>query len=247
MSHYKEHAGIVFAALLFFSMTAFFTSDYVRQKSQENYLNPPPKYMEWFHFGFRESMADSLWLRWIQDADFCQVYGNSITDLSGTQASKANPTDLAVNPRHRICDDSWAFKMLDAITRLAPKFKMPYLAGSILLAVLIEDYKGADILFDRAIEQFPDDWQILYRASYHKLFDNHDYKAGADLLLRASQLGAPPWLKMLAARSYSRAGQAELGIKILEDLKKTLKEKAQIEGVNKRIAEIKARMSEIQK
>lgn len=244
MPRYKEYAGTALAALLFFALTAFLASDYIRQKSQETYLNPPPKYMEWFHFGFRESMADSLWLRWIQDADFCQVYGTSITNLNGTEAAKANPTDLTINPRHRICDNSWAFKMLDAITRLAPKFKMPYLAGSILLAVLIEDYKGADVLFDRAVEQFPNDWQILYRASYHKLFDNHEYKAGADLLLKASQLGAPPWLKMLAARSYSRAGQAEFGIKILEDLKKTLKEKAQIESVDKRIAEIRQRLDQ---
>lgn len=244
MSFLKECGWTVFFALFFFACTAILASRGLSKYEDHTYLNPPPQYMEWFHFGFRESMADGLWLRWIQDADYCQVYGGTVQAASPSEDRKYDPANPLFNPRHKVCDNSWAFKMLDAVTRMAPKFKMPYLAGTITLAVLVEDYKGADVLFDRAVAQFPDDWQILYRAAYHKLFDRQDNQAAGDLLMRAAQLGAPTWVKMLAARAYSRAGQAALGLKILTDFEETLTDKTQKEAVEKRIAEIKERMSE---
>src|SRR5258708_33040504 len=92
-----------------------------RQVDEEKsrYLNPPPEHIELFHFGFRESIADSLWLRWIQDNDSCQTYtGRPIQKLVDTS------TDVFAGHRHKICDNSWSFKMLDAVTMLSPRFEM---------------------------------------------------------------------------------------------------------------------------
>src|SRR5665213_1231340 len=100
------------------------------------FLSPPPEHLELFHFGFRESMADSLWLRWIQDNDTCQTYKGAAPSRPIAEI----PNGGFANPRNRICDNSWSFKMLDAVSKLAPRFEMTYLVGGITLSVLVEDY-----------------------------------------------------------------------------------------------------------
>ena len=200
------------------------------------YLNPPPERMEYFAFGFNESLADSLWLRWIQDGDVCQTYaGNAPPE------TKFDPTfdQTFSNPRHRNCDNSWSFKMLDQVTKLAPRFRMPYFAGTMTLAVLVEDYAGATVLFDRAVAQFPKDWEVLYRAGYHYLFDLKDMAKAGDLMKRAADNGGPYWIRFLAARLYSRAGQGALGIATLEAYLNTLDDPKQRDPVIQRISDLK--------
>jgi hypothetical protein len=205
--------------------------------ASDRFLSPPPEHMELFTFGFADSMADSLWLRWIQDSDSCVTYKSALP---------ANPIPAQEgefsNPRHKFCDNSWAFKMLDSITRLAPQFKMPYQAGAITLSVLVEDYEGAKVIFDRGVEAFPQDWQLLYRAAYHYLFDRHDLTHSAELMVRAEKAGAPSWLSLLAARLYSKAGRAEMGIHTLEEFRKSLTSQKDIDNVDKRITELKKQM-----
>lgn len=206
------------------------------------FLAPPPEHVELFHFGFSESLADSFWLRWIQDADLCQTF--KAPSLIANSIAENPDKDLA-NPRHKVCDQSWGFKMLDAVTKLAPKFEMPYLAGAITLSVLVEDYQGASVIFDRGIAAYPNDWQLLYRAAYHFLYDVNDLQKAAMLLQQAGAHGAPAWLNSLAARLYSKAGQLELGIQALETYLKSLDDKPEAqEEVKKRIAELREKLSQ---
>ena len=175
-----------------------------------------------------------MWLRWIQDNDVCQTYATTLNP----KPLKSNVGEFA-NPRHKFCDNSWSFKMLDAITTVAPRFKMPYLAGAITLSVLVEDYEGAKIIFDRAIARFPDDWQLLYRASYHYLYDRQDLPRAAELMIQAQKAGAPAWLALLSARLYSKAGQIEVGLATLENFRKSLTDEKDIKNVEVKIAELK--------
>lgn len=214
-----------------------------RGEEAKKFLSPPPEYIEHFHLGFKESMADSLWLRWIQDSDFCQTYFESKKNEPLADERKANDDLLLANPRHKICDSSWGFKMLDAITRLDPRFLMPYMAGAVTLSVLVEDYEGASILFDRGLQYYPNDWKLLYRAAYHYQFDKKDLPKAAATLIRAGENGAPPWVISLASRLYTRAGQIELGISTLEAFKKFAEgNKEAVEKIDKRIAELKAQL-----
>lgn len=207
------------------------------------YLNPPPEMLEKFTFGFNESTADSIWLRWVQDSDTCQTYLKPVEEFDTRNFNQESEENRFIAPRKKNCDNSWAFKMLDAVTKLSPKFKMPYLAGAITLSVLTEDYIGASEIFDRGLKQYPDDWQLAYRASYHYLFDMGDKKRAAELLIQAQKdPKAPGWFNYLAARLYSEAGQAELGVSVLENYRKTLDEEKQIEAVDKRIADLKAKL-----
>jgi hypothetical protein len=223
-------------AFLSFAVTVVchhLTSDSIELK----YLNPPPEKIEWFHFGFRESMADTFWLRWIQNGSDCQTYKGV-----GPEHPLTPQADEFANPRHKFCDNSWSFKMLDSVTKLAPQFLMPYVTGAIMLSVLVEDYEGAKIIFDRGLAAHPEDWSLAYQASYHYLFDRHDLKRAADLLVQAHQHGGPEWLPLLAARLYSKTGQLQMGISTLELLlKRTTLEKDR-QNLEKRIAEMKRQL-----
>lgn len=225
-------------------LVASFAATWVLQKgivsgTTEKFLSPPPEYLEYFHFGFRESMADSLWLRWIQDSDVCQVYDNR--DLKNVEVAKSvNP--LTANPRHKNCDHSWGYKMLDTISNLSPKFEMVYLAGAPSLSILVEDYEGAGLIYEKGIKQYPHDWRLLFRAAYHYQFDKQDLPRAAELLQQAGDNGAPFWVKSLAARLYTAAGQYELGITTLQNYRKSLKDDDSIKKVDARIAELKAKL-----
>lgn len=221
-----------------FALTVAFSGG-GRSIGQDKFLAPPPEHLEMFHFGFRESMADSFWLRWIQDNDVCQAY---LPQKNKIEKKEEDTNPLTSNPRHKICDQSWGFKMLDMASKLAPKFIMIYWAGAPTLSILVEDYEGSTVLYDRGLKEYPNDWKLLYRAAYHYQFDKKDLPKAAELLNRAGDNGAPVWVKSLASRLYTAAGQLELGLSTLEAYRKTLDDEEAIKKVDERIAELRRQL-----
>lgn len=233
---YATVAAIIFSAIQ--------TLEPQAQAADENkYLNPPPEYIEYFHFGFRESLADSFWLRWIQDNDYCQTYLAPMQKLENPILFPS-AEDLTSVPRYKVCENSWSFKMLDAVTKLAPRFDMPYLAGASTLAILVEDFAGATEIYERGLKVFPKDWQLLYRASFHYQYNLKDTKRAAELLEQAADHGGPYWLRGLAARLYSHSGQLMLALATLEAYRKTIDPENEkgLELVDKRMKELRAKL-----
>jgi hypothetical protein len=227
-------------ALVFFSGLIWLTSRNPNSEQEHKYLAPPPEKIEQFTFGFDESIADSLWLRWIQDSDYCQTYLKPVEYVD--EKPKTN-SDLVSIPRNKVCEQSWSFKMLDAVTRVTPKFWMPYLAGASTLAILVEDYEGSSVIYDRGIKQYPKDWQLLYRAAFHFQFNVKDLPKAASLLEQASANGAPAWVRSLASRLYSTAGQVELGLRALLAYREQVKDNEEaVKQVDLRIKELKAQL-----
>lgn len=132
--------------------------------------------------------------------------------------------------------------MLDAITRLAPRFRMPYAAGAISISVINDDFQGASQLFERALQHFPEDWVILYRAAYHFQFDLKDNVRAAELLSRAGAHGAPKWVMDLASKLFTEAGEIELGVKTLEAYRETLDQEDLKKRVDERLEALKKRL-----
>ncbi|HEX4925994.1 MAG TPA: tetratricopeptide repeat protein [Bdellovibrionales bacterium] len=162
----------------------------------------PPKYAERFHFGYAEPMADVMWIRLLQDLGACRTSGE-MQDLPGDEVAT--------------CHMGWTYRMADAITTMTPRFRMVYDAAGTLLSVVGGDREGARLIFEKSLKVFPDDWQLHYRAAYHYLHEIKDYRRAGELMHRAADLGAPPWVYALAARLYTREGRAELARTILLD------------------------------
>lgn len=161
-------------------------------------LTPPPEQIEKFAFGYNESLADSLWLRVIQDLDTCEVAKD-------------------INDRGH-CQKGWVYRMIDATTDLAPRFRIAYSVGGTALSILLEDKAGAELIFEKALDQFPREWPIAYKAAYHYIHESPNSQKAAALLIQAAQNGGPDWLYSLAAKMYSEVGRATLAKDILEQV-----------------------------
>lgn len=179
-------------------------------------LIPPPPHIERFAFGYRDTMADLVWLRVIQDIHICENAKDGIAHVAG-------------GPVHSepVCRLGWVYKMIDAITTLAPKWRLPYSIGAVILSVVVDDREGATRIFEKGIQQFPTDYHLLYNASYHYIWEEKKPERAAELLLTAARNGGPGWFYSLAGKLYSESGQTEIAKGVLEDaLKQNLNEQA---------------------
>lgn len=191
---------------------------------------PPPESIEHISFGYQSTVANILWLRYMQAIDGCgkKKEKKQVRKIVKNKAIIAIDKDLAIkesifdNKERTFCRKGWAFRLLEAITVLDPKFRKPYLVGGTSLSVFLDDIEGAQIIFDRGVRQFPNYWPLLFQSAYHALYELKDFAKAADLLSRAASNGAPFWVGQLAARLYSQAGQVELGIQFLEAQKKAI-------------------------
>ncbi len=230
-----------FAGLtVFFLIQSVPYSDWNREQS---FLAPPPEHIEHMTFGYQDLVADSLWLRLLQDFGVCQVYEGVDSEASTSIPLEVETENLHItNPRNQVCDNSWAYKMLDAITKLAPRFRMAYVAGGTALSILVEDYEGASIIYDRGLKQFPTDWSLAYRAAYHFLYDKKDFNRAAELLVLAEKNGAPDWLKALASRLYTETGQLLLALSLLESYRESVTHPDRLAQIDKRIAKLQEQL-----
>lgn len=194
---YHAKASSILLGALSFLMIGLSQSQLERRHILEGrHLVAPPPFFERMVFGYNEVAGDLLWIRALQDFDYCDQ-------------------KVAVN----LCkNDSWLYKMLNAVTELSPSFRLAYAAGALALTVIVSDIEGATKIFDKGVKAFPNDWPILYRAAYHYMYEVKDNKRAAGLLIQAGKNGAPPWVFTLAGRLYSDAGNLELAELVLQDM-----------------------------
>lgn len=198
--------------LIFFSQ--LYANKGLLQKPRD--LLAPPAGIEHFTFGHQDVAADFLWIRAIQDFDYCDQ-------------------QIAQN----LCiGKTWLYKMLNTITELSPKFRMPYATGAVALSVMVSDIPGAAIIFDKGTLNFPNDWPILYRAGYHYLYEVRDKKKAADLFIRAARNGAPNWVYSLAGGLYNESNERALADAILQEMIKSEQDPAIIKRLREKLAKI---------
>lgn len=174
-------------------------------------LVPPPEHMEHFTLGYNENFSDSLWLRVIQDIDYCDTSQGSATEMMKMREPGKKPEFCHAHL-------GWTYRMIDAITTLTPKFRMPYNHGATIMSITVGDKEGARRIFERGIENFPTDWSLQFRAAYHYLYELQQPKRAADLLVMAGKNGAPQWVYALAAKTYTAEGQALLAKSVLQSV-----------------------------
>ena len=189
-------------ALFFFNETVF-----KKQKSHPVYF-APPELISRFSLGFSDLYADILWMRLIQDIDFCN-------------SQKGLP--IYDGQTKYQCERGWSFKMTDAITELAPRFLTVYEISGSIMSVIMGDKQGAKKIYDKALKNFPNHWKIHFGAAYHYLLELEEEERAAELLIRAADLGGPYWLYALAAKTYGEMGKLLLSREILvEAIKKDI-------------------------
>lgn len=212
----KKSSSLLLGLFAFFLVVITRTHQPALNNASRRLVAPPPQ-LKHFVFGFNEVVADSLWIRTIQDFDYCDQVQS-----------------------HNLCKgNSWLYKMLDATTDLSPQFRIPYAAGGLALTVLISDVEGATKIFEKGVRSLPKDWTISYRAAYHYLYEVKDKKRAAELLTQAGDNGAPPWVFSLAGRLYSDSGELELAQQLLQEMKDTNQDPTLIKRLEDKIESMK--------
>jgi hypothetical protein len=186
----------------------------------------PPENLKFFALGYDELLADTLWLRTIQDFDFCE-----------------NRTSPKLKPTEYQCKQGWVFHMIEAITELAPNFREPYYSGAMMLTVVVNDIDGASKIFDKGVAKFPEDGHLIFTAAYQALIEEKNNAKASALLVRAGHLGLPPWVFSLAARLQEREGQLQLSKSILEDAYNSRPEGYGAERIKQRLDEVNAEIA----
>lgn len=203
-------------ALLFFSVQLFFSEP--APLSRTDYLYPP-KEIQHLNAGLRVQMADSFWLRAVQDIDFC--------DRPISQSE---------------CEGkSWLFHVIDLTTDLDKKFLEAYFYGALSLTIIVQDYVGASVIFDKGVEQFPSSRFLLYAAGYHAMFEEKNTLKAARLYLAAADNGAPEWVRLMAGRLASEAGDQSTAEQVLQQLIEAEKDPLWIEKLKKKIEQSRSR------
>ena len=203
--------AVFFAALLVLICFKNFDMQFIEK--EKKFHIPPPKILKYFSFGFNEAIASTLWLRLLQDFDYCR------NDKEKAYNPKAHLDEiLKEDLKPSRCDKGWVYTMLDRITDLSPLFKYAYSHGGLMLSIAVDDRRGAQSIIDKGLSYFPSDYNLNYTAGYLYLFEIREPMLAAKSFMAAKRAGGPVWLGSLAARLYHESGSKELATMIMKEL-----------------------------
>ena len=162
----------------------------------------PPTVLKHFSLGYNDFVADMLWLRFLQNSDFCS-FEKGIPVYKGDK---------------KTCKMGWSYRMTDTITELAPRFKTPYVVSAIVMNVFAGDIEGSEQIILKGLKYFPDDLKINMYATYLYSTDIPKPDLAARYAYQVAKNGGPYWYYSFAARQHMVAGRVELGETLLTNL-----------------------------
>lgn len=167
---------------------------------------PPPAQLRWMSVGYREALADLLWVRALI--------------FSGEHIGQV---DISATDRY-----------VDAITGLSPRFERAYKWGGITAmyagtgAITRDQVDRAIAMYRRGLEQFPESHELLYPFGMlltHQVGSTPGYSAeekaahaeeGIEMIRRAAAFGADPLVRRYAATLVGDRVGDQLAIQFLE-------------------------------
>ena len=200
-----------------FFLLLFVSFQFPKKQSVDERRIAPPPLLEHYTFGAKYQMSNVIWIRSLQDFDYCE-------------------SEIA----ERTCKgQSWLFKMLQTVTNLDDRFRPAYYYGSLALTIIISDYEGASKMLDKGASLFPKDWQLQYLAAYHAMFEEKDNVKAAERFKQAADHGAPAWLYARATALYTEAGQKDMAKLLYENLKESIKDEKLLQRIEEKISKQK--------
>jgi len=151
-----------------------------RESSSHLLYLPSGKYLRALAPGYREVLADAVYL-W------------SIQYYSSYDAGE----------RYQYLDHIYS----SVITELDPHYQDPYLIGALIMALEAKDVEMALKLLDKGIEANPDDWLLAFEAGFYCYDTLHDYPRAAKYFDRAALVpGAHPLVQRMRAEMFNKMG-----------------------------------------
>jgi hypothetical protein len=162
-------------------------------KKLERFLYlPDGEYLKIASLGYRELIADLLWIQSIQ------VMGEKkVSESSGR----------------------WLYRALDVITTLDPKFVRAYEAGGLALTTLVVLPEESNRLLMKGMRHNPAEWKLPFLIGINYYYELYDDAKAAEYMAQASRLpGAPSSLATLAANLYVSGHSPQQAVNLLTAL-----------------------------
>lgn len=177
-------------------------------------LLPRGEYLRVMVLGYRELVADLIWLKVVQQL------GDREQTVEGYRA---------------------AARAVDVLTDLDPKFAFAYQATGAILTVWAKLPQESVALLAKGMAENPDVWQLPFYLGYNYYFELHDPARAALYFRKAALLpGAPAYLPKLAARMTVEAGEPAAAIEFLRRLLQQTQDERLKEGLMERLREVVA-------
>ncbi len=161
----------LFIFFLLMSLQVFFHPGF--SESSKKFFSPL-KNQKYIALGFNDTISDSLWIHYLQNLWDCTLEST--------------------------CKKTWGYQVLDEVTDLSPHFFDFYFKGALMLNTISKDEVGAGKIYEKGIEYFPKNWNILYYGATHFAHELKQPKKAGPLYIEASKYGAPAWTKTLGNR-----------------------------------------------
>ena len=163
-------------------------------------------------FGFRNFLADVVWLEAVQVAG-----ESSMPDAAYDR--------LAV--------------LIGTVNNFDPKFDVPYLLGGLTLGDSPRHVPDALKILRRGRAELPSDWRLPFYEGYTRYFSQGDPAGGGSSLGEASRIpGSPPYLPFLAARMLAEGRQPETALALLSAMMTSESNPARLRALDARIREV---------
>ena len=165
-----------------------------------------------FAFGFRNFLADVVWLEAVQ------VAGNL----------KMSPADY-----------DRLYELLIVEANFDPKFDIPYLLGGLVLGESPDHARKALEIFERGKTQFPADWKFPFYIGYTNYFSlGQTGTAGAAMAEAARLPDSPAYLPGLASRMLSEAREPGAALALLGTIIQQERDPARRAVLERRVREV---------
>jgi hypothetical protein len=125
---------------------------------QETAININNEILVFMSAGNKRLLTDLLWVQTLIESDI-EHYGKK--DLN-----------------------NWLYLRFNAISILDPYFYENYLYGGQFLAIVKDDLEGADVIYNKGLKHFPNDYRLNYNAGFLNYYEIGNAKKGLEYLIR---------------------------------------------------------------
>jgi hypothetical protein len=142
---------------------------------QETAININTKFLSVLSGGHKRLITDLLWIQTLIESD--------------TEHYKKK--DL----------NSWLFLRFNTISILDPYFYQNYSYGGQFLAIIKDDLEGADVIYDKGLSFYPDDYPLNFQSGFMNYYEMGNFKKGHLYLSRVvDNPKAPIFLKSILSK-----------------------------------------------
>jgi len=213
-----------FAPAFFLAIAIFFSSQLLEMRSREGgdgegggarlSLKFEISRRPFLSFGFRNFLADLVWLEAVQ--------------VSGSR--KMTPGDY---------DRLSIF--LQTVINFDPRFKVPYLLGGLILGESWGHVPEAVRILEKGMENHPSDWRFPFYLGFTQYFSLGDPQEAGITMEAASRIpGSPPYLPLLASRMLVEGRNPETALALLSGMVSQETDPAREKVLRKRILDVTA-------